>query len=1042
MEKEQKSSFHIYKSSAGSGKTHTLVREYLALALRDPAQSYKHILAITFTNKAMQEMKNRIINTLSAFSKGEPHAMTGELMEILQIPEIEFQKRSSILLDKILHEYSYFSISTIDAFFQRIIRSFTKELGLYGQFQLELDTEMVKIRAIDELIDNLQDDNDLTKWIVRFAEEKAEEGKSWNIKNALKDLSDEIFKESFVNLEENLPDAKKVKKLQQQLIGEIKAYEETLKKKAAAAIHVYENGSFGPEDFNNNTNPIKYCYAILNGRLEPSDSQTMGGEEIRKWIKKSDLDNTALVNFVENELMPLFSEIISFHKSAKIKYNSAKVALNYIYGLGLLTNIANHIHGFKQDNDILFISDATKFITKLIQDSSSPFIFEKVGSFFQNYLIDEFQDTSAMQWNCLQPLIFDTISAENKSIVVGDTKQSIYRWRGGDWTLLEETIVQDLLPQPSSIHQLNSNFRSDGNIVQFNNDLFTNLPSSLFQECIDDDEPTAETKALVEKVKSVYEEVGQETHESKINKGYIRIQFLHNDKDDDWQADAISEVKRQIDDALERGYNLSDIALLVRKGKEATLLAQVLLNEENTDKTTKYAVITEEALLIKNSSVVMTIISALKFLQNRRDHVALAEIINNYQETHGNVETEYHQIVDENRNPRKDILPFDIEAERVRLLQLPMEEVVERLIRLFDLPGPSGEEAYLQTFQDMVLEFGRSQGNDIDSFMEWWEEKGIKRSINVPSGVDAIHIMTIHKAKGLQFPIVIIPFADWEVNSKSYTILWGSSEENPYNNIPLPLRYVKQMGSSVFHNYYYQEKIQSALDSLNMLYVAFTRPVNELYAFAPNKNGRIAKFLLKEIEKEGTTFNMFYNPQEQIFQAGEKLIIEEKRSNTEDQVALSNYQSFEWRDRLVVKKIGSGELNEQARRGTHMHSLLSKISYMDDLAELSYFKDFPDKELLQELMKVISHKDIKPFFQREYEVLNEYSILYKGLTYRPDRIVTKSDEAVVIDYKWGAPKSIYIDQIRNYASLLTQMGYEKTSAYLYYVDHQKVEKVA
>lgn len=1037
--------FVVYRSSAGSGKTFTLVKEYLLIALKDP-DDFRHTLAITFTNKAMQEMKSRILEYLHDFIECKPHAMRETLLEELNINEEEFVRRCRILFNNILHKYSDFSISTIDAFFQRIIRSFTKELGIYGQYQLELDQDLVLLQAIDDLLADLKENQDLTQWIIQFAEEQLNEGKSWDIRRALMGLGQEIFQEHFINVEKQLLKTSEIKVFQKKLSSEVAVFKQTLEKYADQSFGIISEKGLTPEEFSRGLGgALSFFNNIKKGNFkEPTSAVQEAATNVDKWVKKKCDQRELLLSVAENDLMPLLDSCIQFYSTNVSKYNSCMAAYRFIYGLGLLSDLSKKIQNYKHDRDILFIQDATRLILQLLEESDSPFIFEKTGTFFKHYLIDEFQDTSALQWKCLMPLVYDTISSGNKSLLVGDTKQSIYRWRGGDWQLLQQQAETDMQPQPSKIKFLDINYRSSKEVIHFNNEVFKQLPTR-FYESLKEEIETADQKTnyLLESLKEVYFDAEQLAPENAKANGYINISVV-NDDEDHWKKVVLSQLPETLNDLMERGFRLSDIALLVRKRDEASELAQHLLSFTDEKGTGLYPVLTNEALMIGNASAVMIIINALKHLQDKDDMVALAELAFHYQKSKS-FRIDFHEY-----RQKKELTKFlpesfiDLEKS---ILHLSLEEMIEMIIRIFELPGDTGEAAYVQTFQDKVLDFARSEGNDIPSFLQWWEEKGCRESIQVPGGIEAINIITIHKAKGLQYPVVIVPFANWSIEN-NFSILWGASEEAPFTGLNLPLNNNAGLGKSFFKENYFQEKLQNVLDSINMLYVAFTRAETELYAWMPdpgkirNFKNCISFYVYELISNEEFTLMEGWSKSNHSFQLGERQKYIRNDQNISEQVMINKYLSHEWRDRMVIKKITSDDtVAEQTSRGRKMHYYLSRINQVSDLDNQQFFKDLEDKELLQELFDVVEHEEIKKYFSKEWKVLNEKSILSKKEIYRPDRVVIKDSAAVIIDYKWGQEQKKYNKQIKNYLSLLQEMGFS-SEGYLYYVDQKRVEKVA
>ena len=1039
--------FVIYRSSAGSGKTYTLVKEYLLIALKNP-DDFRHTLAITFTNKAMQEMKTRILEYLHDFIELKPHAMREELIEELGVSEQEFNRRCRILINNILHKYSDFAISTIDAFFQRIIRSFTKELGIYGQYQLELDQDLVLLQAIDDLLADLKENEDLTDWIVKFSEEQLNEGKNWDIRRALMNLGQQIFQEHFINLENKLLNTSEIKTFQQKLSDEVHNFQKELDNHAEQAFEIVRSNGLAPEEFSRGLGgALSYFNNIRKGNIkEPTSAVQEAQTNINKWVKKKCDRRELLLSVAENELMPLLSKSIDFYLSNCAKYASCAAAYRFIYGLGLLSDLSKKIKDHKQDRDILFIQDATRLILQLLNESDSPFIFEKTGTFFKHYLIDEFQDTSTLQWKCLMPLVYDTISSGNRSLLVGDTKQSIYRWRGGDWQLLHQQAEKDIHPQPVKIQHLQENYRSAKEVIEFNNELFRQLPLQLYNSLKEEiSSENSLTIELLDSIADVYSDVEQKNPRQLKNNGFIQISAV-NEEEDHWKESVLSQLPTVLDDILERGYQLNDIALLVRKGSEASELAQHLLSFTDDNGKSKYPVLTNEALMIGNSRAVKIIINALKHLQDKEDIIALAELVYHFsKKSDPSAAIDFHKHT--NKSELTRLLPKEYKEIEKAILHYSLEETVELIIRTFDLPGKNGEAAYVQTFQDKVLDFARKEGNDISAFLQWWEEKGVTESIQVPSGVEAINITTIHKAKGLQYPVVLLPYANWTIKN-NFSILWATSDELPFEGVPLPLNNYSSLAKTYFKDFYFQEKLQNVLDTINMLYVAFTRAEQELYAFIPHPEklskspNNIAFYLYNLFSNPDFTLKDCWSEKHQMFNLGQKQVYTKKKNPAKDQVVIQNYISNDWRDRMVIKKVSSGDSTaEETARGRKMHYFLSRIKHLEDLETDPYFKNLEDKKLLLELNEAVAHDEIKSYFSKDWKVLNEKSILFNKEIYRPDRVVLKNSSAVVIDYKWGQEQTKYNKQIKNYLGLLKNMGYS-TTGYLYYVDQKRVEKVA
>ncbi len=1053
--------FHIYKSSAGSGKTRTLAKEYLLLALRFRADYFKHILAVTFTNKATQEMKDRILDYLDDFAKGEQNNLTNELLTELNYDPNTFQMHAQEVQGELLHHYSQFSISTIDAFFQRVIRSFTRETGLMGDFRLEIDHDMVLEEVIDNLIDELKEGTELTKWVIEFAKSNLENERSWDIRRGLKDFSQQIFKEEFKVVEAEITEKVKspsfFKETRENLTKLKYVFLNTIQRKASEAIAIIEENNLVATDFSY-TNGTPYTFFKTIATLSSISNYEVGSRlttyfnDVEKWgAKKSDKQN--LVNQLAKEkLSGLLNDILEFAEQHKKKALSAEVALNNFYAFGLVTDIARKLREYKDQNNLMLLADAPQFLNGIIQDSDTPFIYEKVGSFYKNYLIDEFQDTSGFQWANFKPLLMNSLDEGYQGMLVGDVKQAVYRWRGGDLSLLQSKVLDQVGAARVDVHELDKNYRSTSSVVDFNNTFFDVAAKNIVQ-LVDDTLP-----------EGVFETARQGVTRSDVS-GFVKVEFLEKDKDEDFEDLALNKLVSDLESIQDAGVSLKDIAILVRKNSEGQKIAQHLLQKQSEATATshyRYDVVSNESLMIDGASSVKLLLGAMRYLLNHDDSVARAQLAYEYARLFSR-DTNLNEVFEvSNATTFENLLPDAFVKQKRSLKKLPLFEMTESLIGIFKLGDQLGELPFIQAFQDVVLSFYTREKNDLGAFLEWWEENRFKKSIQVPEEIDAIKITTIHKSKGLQFKVVMIPFCDWNLdheNMKQPT-LWVKSEEPEFQSAGfLPINYSSTLADTYFQPFYKEEFVRTYVDNLNLLYVALTRAEEGLYITCPHKayKGKIAGLIADTIGQD-ITLSAKWKINGLHWESGEKIFTKSKKIINEDSLLmLSAYRVNDWRQKMVIRQSGKTffdqeeDVAQQKRlEGIHMHLILSRIHTADDLdssLEKMFFDGViqeGDKNPLREkLESLFANKKIKVWFDPSWTVRTEVPLLLpESGERRIDRLITSGDTAVVIDFKTGDPNKKDQEQVRDYIQWLHKMNFVDVKGYLLYLKTNQVVNVS
>jgi len=1063
----------VYRASAGSGKTHQLTKEYLHLLFASPF-AYRRILAVTFTNKATDEMKSRIIEELSNLASGHASDYLNDLMYEYAETEQGMRDRAKKTLNNILHDYSAFSISTIDRFFQQTMRAFTREIGLGRGYNIELDTSKVLRESIDLMLSDLEkkDNKRLLDWLIRFSEEKIENGETWNVRNDIQSLSSEIFKESYKafsdQLQNDIADKDALDDYKKMLMAYIGEYEKTSQRLGEKGLNIISRFELQTDDFKNGSrSPFVNFLTWAKGEIKtPTTSFANLENNIDNWYKpKTDqATRSKIEEAYNNGLNECVAEIVSHYKNS-YNYQTAYEINRYYFTLGILSDVDSKIREYTAENNTMLISDTTELLNKIVQGTDSPFIYEKTGTYVDHYMIDEFQDTSGMQWINFQPLVRDSLAAGNRNLIVGDVKQSIYRWRNSDWKLLDEQLEIDFGNRNIVQKSLDTNWRSCKNIVDFNNAVFSSAAKQLqseFNESLTETESNY-TEVFSSKIERAYAGLYQHTSpEKKDDSGHVKVEFLDTTENPNWQSGVLEQLPKTIEELQDKGYSLKDIAILVRTKKEGADVANTLLEYKglNPDSGYKYDIISDEALFVRNSKSIKLIVSLLKYLRNPSDASLRSLAVYEFYKFH------------EQLNPEEALLkhfsstsdfPQEISDKFSTIRELPLYEMVESIFDLFHEAMDENENIYIQSFLDMVLDFTVRQSSDLDTFLQWWDESGIAKTIFTPDGQDAIRIMTIHKSKGLGFEVVIIPFCNWEIDHKLTTILWCRPQVEPFDKLHLvPVKYSQKLKNTIFEFDYYNEKLHAYIDNINVLYVAFTRAKKELIAYSPkptrDKISNISSLLWTTLSYDSAengyiTLSNSLNPETDTFDLGEEYRpAVKRRTPSSNEIYAGALPSIPFDNRLKLKLNNKYFFSDKGKReyGTLMHEIISKVSSADDLIgiidlyHLSGDITNDEKEHITEtLSKFLSGEDVSEWYSGDYKVLNEVEILQpNGMFVRPDRVMFKDNEVVVIDYKFGEKEDKkYIRQIKYYISQIAKMGYENVSGYICYVTLAKTQKV-
>jgi ATP-dependent helicase/nuclease subunit A len=1058
----------IYSASAGSGKTFALAEAYLEKLFRSRF-SYRKILAVTFTNKATAEMKDRILEELDRLSEGRESKYLPRLISSSGKSEEVIRREAREILYSVLHDYSRFSVSTIDSFFQKIIRSFARETGLKAGFDIEIDPSLILDAAIDKMIAGAAADKTLKRWLSDFAEARIEEGKNWDLKQNIRGLTNELFREKFRLLSVDEKDKLENKEFLTSYIREMRkissGFSDKMKEIGMICLSFFDRLGLSDEMFYYKGNGVPgYIRAITEGRMIIPNSYVKAiRNDPPKWCSGS--MHPSIVQAIKEGFEDSVKEALVYHERNYTAYRSANAILSNIYALGILSDILTQVRIILKNENIFLLPDAGELIYQITRNDQAPFIYEKVGNNFENYMIDEFQDTSKIQWNNFQYLVENSMSEGFDNLIVGDIKQSIYRWRNSDWQTLDR--LRKKVDNERYIEKhLGTNWRSADNIIRFNNTLFTILPQILDKElsgCV----PSANIRSLFS---DAHQELSAENGR-KRDKGYVRIEFIDNADGERWDEQVLKKLPAIIESVEDKGYLASDIGILVRDNHEGAMVLKELIDysiscPEEKKNSYNLSVVSNDSLLLENSPVITFIIAVLKVLDNPEDMISRALMLRFFLMATGNRNSEEVLLFNDSlAEISSGYFPEGHTEFLNGIRDLPLWDITEKVIQFFGLGKLSFNVAYLNCFQDLILDFTARGTAGVPSFLEWWESEGHKKSIQLPGEQDSIQVLTIHKAKGLEFDVVILPFLSWNLDHKPFhnNILWTKPEAPPFNNLGIvPVRYSSELENTIFASDYQQEKYSAYIDNINLLYVALTRAKYAIFGFAPLSpaaNNRIA-VVLKEALTEEVTYtcrpeirpDKYFDKEKSIFEYG--IIPHGPREKKEpDSRRISGYIVNENPGSLKLKlhwenyfDAAGSEARRRINYGKLMHDIFSEIITPDDVTAAVRKKVLegilPEDEeagITERIKSLISQPEVSTWFEKANEVMTEASILMpKSGTRRPDRIIISKGVAIIVDFKFGEEDPHHHAQIGHYRKILLEMGYPKVDAYLWYVDSDKI----
>ena len=1066
-------SLTVYKASAGSGKTFTLATQYMKLLVQNP-QNYRAILAVTFTNKATEEMKMRILSQLYGIWKQLPDSKNylQYLVNETDLSEKAVSQRAGEALRLLLHNYHNFRVETIDAFFQQVLRNLARELELSANYRVGLNDVQVEEQAVDQLIDSLTHTDILLQWLLSYIMDTISDDHSWNIIGQVKQFGRTIFRDYYKEQGQTLVEKMEEKGFIEHYIQQLKAIrhdaEEHMKALAQEFFDILQSEQLSIEDFSYGRNGIAGLFVKLQkGQMDESifgKRVTDCVGDAYKWYSKSCKQQEHIHMVAESMLIPLLDKVMQEQPRQYMLYQSAALTLKHLSHLRLLGSIEQKVRELNDESGRFLLSDTQHFLHALMQGSDSPFIFEKIGTQLEHVMIDEFQDTSTIQWQNFKVMLQECMShRESENLIVGDVKQSIYRWRSGDWRLLNG-IEQEFGNAPGTvdIRSLSTNYRSDRRIVDFNNIFFTLAAQEEYQRLMDDNPQGAQ------QLRHAYQDVCQEVPANKSVAGHVKIQLFTAD---DYQATTLDALTDVIGELIQQGASLSDIAILVRSNRYIPLIAN-----HCASMMPHIRIVSDEAFRLDASTSVCLLINALRLLCHPDDTLVKATVAKLYQrEVLQNPAADEELLISD--QPLDGLLPTAFTEQPAELLHMPLYELVEQLYAIFSLHRISHQDAYLCTFFDQLHKFTLEHTTDIESFLHEWDSTICAKTVH-SDVTEGIRIMSIHKSKGLEFRHVLIPFCDWQMEHAD--LLWCQPQVAPFNQLPLvPIDYSsKQMRGTIYESDYQTEFLQTTVDNLNLLYVAFTRASSSLFVFGQRhtKSSRSALIekVLPAIRLEGASLQGETDEQAAIiFEYGSPASADSKGSHadtpsqnaflqpvTPEQVTFQSFQvKATFRQSNQSQQFIEGDDQSDARQyitmGTVLHQLFSTIRTADDIPQALermqqeglLYDDTIQAEKLQHLLrKRLESPRVSDWFSDRWSIFNECKIIYVDdqqnvVERRPDRVITNGDETHVIDFKFGRPRPEYQQQVQQYMQLLHDMGMPHVKGWLWFVYSHQIEEV-
>ena len=1031
----------VYKASAGSGKTFALAVQYIKLVVQNP-QAYRNILAVTFTNKATEEMKTRILSQLYGIWKQLPDSdiYIQEVCQKLDASPEFVSQRAGIALELLLHNYNHFRVMTIDTFFQSVLRNLAHELDLTANLRIGLNDSQVEEMAVDQMLDDLKTTDVMLQWILKYIMENISDDRSWNVIGQIKQFGKTIFRDYYKDVSKQLNERLQHEGFFDQYAQTLQDIRQTAKERmlniAESFFGTLEEEGLTADDLAQKRRGIAgFFYKLQNGIFDESiENQTVANclGNPTKWYTKTHPRRELIHELADGPLGEILRYAVEERPRQWRLYQSATLTLRHMNQVRLLSSIENKVRELNDSANRFLLSDTQKLLNALISDSDSPFIFEKIGTQLEHIMIDEFQDTSTVQWQNFRILLQEAMSHQgSENLIVGDVKQSIYRWRSGDWRLLND-IEQQFPKEMIQTEMLKVNRRSERFITQFNNAFFTEAAKLEYDKL----QETPEADQL----KRAYSEVKQEIPLSKPQTGFVRVELLTAE---DYQQQTLSRITEILQGLISQGIPQDKMAILVRTNSFIPVIAKYMA-EHAPD----INIVSDEAFRLDASQPVNILMQALRLIVHPHDQLARAFI-----------EKTVHTTFDDERC--------------TKYKSLSLYELAERLFADLRLSDYGDQSAYLCAFFDQLRQYTAENAATIEDFLRLWDNEICSKTIqsDITNGV---RIISIHKSKGLEFDHVLCPFCDWQLE-KSGNILWCKPNIAPFNELPIaPIDYSqKGMTGTIYEEDYHNEHLQNVVDNLNLLYVAFTRARSSLFVIgrrgAKKSRSEIIELTLPLLN-EGRLTGLEDVDQPLVYEYGtptaSRQEMETKKtanvflqpSDAIHVTVTTNEVKTEFRQSNQSREFINGD-DEQAgtsyiQLGSILHRIFSVIRTKDDIgtalhqleSEGIIYDDVVTLERISTMLRQrLEHPKVAEWFSGRWTLFNECTILSmedgEVKEHRPDRVMTDGKEWIVVDFKFGRQNNDYPKQVRNYMNLLKTMGHTEVKGYLWYVYSNIIEEV-
>ena len=1062
----------VYKAAAGSGKTFRLAVEYIKLLVEEPMR-YRNILAVTFTNKATTEMKLRILSQLYGIGNGLQSSKDyfeaikkDEHIKKLNLSDDVIREHCRLALEAMMQDYSRFRIETIDSFFQSILRQLAHELGLTNNLRVDLNGDEVLKQGVKELLNSLTESENeaLLKAILDIMEERMNENKNWNIYKGLNEFGKNIFKEVFLQnkIHHDTATMPVIQEFKNKMFAEKEKTLQGIKDVANEFLQKCSDRGWDVNCFKGKSGGVWGFFKKSSEGNLPNVTPTVMGcvDDASEWPDKK---YPEVQTAAESMFIPMLKEILELRR----KLATIVTTLKNMNELMLINDIDEQVRNLNQRENRFLMADTGYLLNALIKDQDIPFLYEKAGIQFSHIMIDEFQDTSSLQWKNFIPLLLNSMALGKECLIVGDVKQSIYRWRNGDWTILNNIEQDEQFSSYVDSEAMDNNYRSTEHVVNFNN-LFFEKAADELQKMYQ--EKTGDTTTMIAQA---YASVEQKWQDKYKDMGYVCASFVNADKEDK-NGPRLQCIVNHVKDLLAQGVRQKDICILVRKNKFIPDICKALSAQIEGIR-----VVTDEGFHLDSSPAINLIVKALRRVANPQDRYVLAMLVYQYQKEvlHRDEEDfDPNSIFLLNDDELRGLLPQAFQEEEKKLQMVPLYELAERIYDLLGLKAIEQQDAYLFSFFDQLMTYLEDRPSDLEQFLQYWDDVLHEKSIPVGEA-DGIRIMTIYKAKGLEFNSVIVAYCDWKFSEQT-PLIWCEPKEEPFNEMSLlPISMTQSVKETLFAKDYVGEKLKIYVDNLNVLYVAFTRAKGNLIIVGERTNSKgsaeSANYVGEKclpidwMNKTDDEYGMYYSIGSIVPSQTEEKKETDEQPNvlTVEPVAQQTKfvtqpmkASFRQSNRATEFAQGNDEQDDNRKRylneGVLFHYLLSLLRTPEDLPAAVKRMDFEGyfsnetyrNEVMQLVEKALSTSQAREWFDDHWQVINECTILYRddqGVVRqrRPDRVVTDGTQTIVIDYKTGRQDNEHIDQVGFYKQKLMEMGYPNVSGYVWYIRRGDIVQV-